>query len=277
MPWAAAVDVGDLVSDSQVSGWDIALAVITLVLAWILGRIVMRTMIRLLGRVDGVSEDLRQSAGRIAKYFVWVIGLGVALGFLGAEVQPLLTAALVIAVVAALALRGVAENFAAGVVIQTGHPLQLGDYIQSLGHEGTVVETNGRAVIIETTDRTLVHLPNSEVLANPIVNNSVHGRHRSEIEVRTPPTDDLAATLDAISGAVAGVPGVDREPAADVLVRTVEPSRVVIRVRVWHDPAQRAIASAVIRAIADALRALGIDAAVVSPPPPPVAPLASPI
>src|SRR3954468_21203729 len=188
-------DLGDLVSSSEISGWDLALAGVTLVATWIFGRLARRATLTVLARLEGVSEDLRQLAARLAKYAVWLLGLGIGLTFLGAPIQPLLAAAVILAVVAVLALRGIADNFAAGVVIQTRRPVQLGDEIEVLGHAGVVVEMNGRSVVIETADGRTVHIPNAKVLDNPLVNASAHALRRSDVEVRAARGAPLDATL----------------------------------------------------------------------------------
>ena len=166
---------------------------------------------------------------------------------------------------AALALRGVAENFAAGVVIQTRRPIQLGDDIRAVGHGGVVRELNGRSVVIETDDGQTVHLPNSKVLDNPIVNNSTTAAHRTEVEVRSAGSDDVDATVEAILAATTAVAGVLADPAPVVLVRAIAPEEVTTVVRFWHDPSSGAlVASAVVRGIAIAERSRGIVATVVT-------------
>lgn len=51
---------------------------------------------------------------------------------------------IILGVVLALVLRGIADNFAAGVVIQSRHPVRLGDEIDALRYVGTVRALNGR-------------------------------------------------------------------------------------------------------------------------------------
>jgi len=68
----------------------------------------------------------------MAKYFVLVLGIGIAISILGAPIQPVLAAAIIVAVVIVLALRGVADNFAAGVVLQSRKPIRVGDFVASL-------------------------------------------------------------------------------------------------------------------------------------------------
>src|SRR6478736_1728408 len=137
-----AVSVDDVISKSTVSGWDIGLAIAALVIAWLAGRFASRGVLRLTAGVDGISDDLRELGARAVKYFCWLLGVGVALSLLGAEVQPLLAAVLIIAVVAVLTIRGVTDNFAAGIVIQTRRPIHIGDEIEALDNNGIVRELN---------------------------------------------------------------------------------------------------------------------------------------
>ena len=107
-------DISDFVTSTKVTITDVVLALVVLIAAWIIARLARRGVRTVLGRVNGISEDLRQLAARVTFYFLLLIGVGVALTFVGAEIQPVLTAGILIAVVAVLALRGIAENFAAG-------------------------------------------------------------------------------------------------------------------------------------------------------------------
>jgi small-conductance mechanosensitive channel len=274
----AAISFDNLVSASTVSGWDIALAVISLVVFWVFARLAGRAVHRLVGRLDGISDDLRSLAVRVARYFFLLLGVGVALSILGAPIEPLLTAAVIVAVVAVLAVRGIADNFAAGVVIQTRRPIHVGDQVESLGFVGTVEELSSRAVVIRTEDGRTVHLPNSKVLDNPIVNHSTAGCRRSEVEVRLrggPPAAELEPDLLDAARTVAGVAA---DPAPGVLLVGVDPDRATLRVRFWHEPTASAVADVagdVVTALSTLLRDRSLDAAVVTPAPaPPSAPAA---
>jgi small-conductance mechanosensitive channel len=268
-------DISDALLGGDISGWDVALAVLAVVAGWMSGRFAQRAVRGVLGRVEGISEDLRQLLARLAKYLVVLVGVGVALGFLGAAVQPLLTVAIIVAVIGALALRGIADNFASGVVIQTRRPVQLGDEIEALGHSGTVIEMNGRAVVLKTNDGHSVHLPNSKVLDNPLVNHSARHPRCTDVEVRAARAGDNDTTLEVIRAAVAGAEGVADAPAVTVRLTGADPERIFVHVQFWGDPVQQpTVVSRVIGRVADGLRERGIDAAVVSPPHP--APLTPP-
>lgn len=253
----------EVVSQADVTGWDAVLALAVLILAWLLSKVAARATARLLRKVDGLSEELRSISQRCVKYAVIVLGIGVALSLLGAHVQPLLVAFLVIALVVALALRGIADNFGAGVVLQTRRPIKIGDEIEGLGHLGVVVELNSRAVVIRTYDGQTIHLPNSQLLDSALANNSIGEARRSEVQLRVRSTDRalLAAALELVRG----VDGVLADPAADILLIDSDEHRQIATVRFWHVPTSGPqVSSAIVTALADEMVRRGIPAAITS-------------
>jgi small-conductance mechanosensitive channel len=260
--------VSDFVTSYTVTGWDVAFAVVALLAFWFASRAAKRGVINLAARLDGVSDDLREMAGRVTGYFVLFVGIGVAASILGAPIQPLLAASIIVGVITVLAVRGVADNFGAGIVLQTRRPIHVGDEIQSLDQVGVVQELNGRSVIIKTYDGRVVHLPNSKVLDAPIFNHSTVGVRRSDIEVRAAGVDAPTAVVEAIRSTTASTDGVLPDPAPVAIVTAIEPDRVTAVVRCWHEPlAGPTVTAAVIDAVWSMLAARGLHATVVSPPP----------
>ena len=250
---APSVDLDQL--DPTLSAWDIILALLILIVAWIVSRAAGRAVRSLTGRLEGIPPEIAVLSARIVRYFVIVLGIGMALTALGADMQPVLAATLVVGIAAALSLRGIAENFAAGVVLQTSRPIEAGDVVDIKGYIGTVREMNGRAVVIETFDGAIVHLPNSDTLDNPIVNRSTTAGRRSSIEVRIDrarvAADELTATVHDVT---TGVDGVIAEPAAATALTGIDETRVTALVTFWHHPsASTEVSSKVVSALADAL------------------------
>ncbi len=261
-------DISEFVTSTKVTITDVVLAILVLIAAWLIARVARRGVRTVLGRIDGISENQRQFAARITFYFVLLIGVGVALTFVGAEIQPILTAAILIGVIAIIALRGVAENFAAGVILQTRQPIRLGDDIDVHEHSGIVREMNSRAVVLEAWDRRQIHIPNRTVLDNPIVNHTERNTRRSEVEVRLATPDAFDEAVAAVIETVADVSGVAADPPPEVVFRSVDPGRLVIVVRFAHGPAGPVrVTSDVVRAIAVAERSRGRDVTVTAPPP----------
>lgn len=223
---ADASDISNFVSSTTVTLSDVALAIVVLIASWIVARLARRAARTMLGRLDGISEDVRQLTARVTFYFVLIVGFGVALTFLGASVHPILAAAIIVAVIAFLAGRGIAENFAAGVILQTRRPIEIGDDVDILDHSGIVREINARSVVLETWDRRRIHIPNSTVLSNPLVNHTAYASRRSEVEVRLAIGNGLDDAVTDVVETIAAVPGVLADPPPEVIYRTVDSKRV---------------------------------------------------
>lgn len=264
---------GALTSPS-LDGWDVALALIVVLAGWITSRYAARAISRVLASVPGFSEDLRLLAARVVRIFIVVLGFGVALSVLGVDIHPVLAASVLVAVVAALSLRGVAENFSAGLVIQSRQPIRVGDRVEILDFEGVVKDVNSRSTILNTVDGREVHLPNQTVLNEPLTNDSVGDARRSELEARWN-SRDIDADRASIDQALRSVDDVLDTPSPALFLVATDGPRVVLRAQFWHLPGDGAVVrSAAVERVTAILATIDEDRAVFSPPPLP--PLTSP-
>ena len=261
-------DLGsNLQSDPRLTGWTVTMAVVALLAGWLGGRLARRATDKAIQPIKGLGDNARHMIARLAQYLMWMVGIGLALTFLGAPIQPLLAVAIIVGAVAVLALRGVADNFAAGVVLQTRQPVQVGDDIEALDYVGVIKEMSGRSVVIETYDGELVHLPNKKVLDNPLVNNSANGARRTELEVRTGRAD-LDHLVAIVNDVLTGNDDIADDPPAAVHITSIGRDEIILLVRVWHRPGlTRSVSSAVCRSLYGALTEASIDGTVVTPPP----------
>lgn len=256
-----------------ITWWQVLWAVVAVLAGWIASRFAKRAVTDLMSHVPTATPAATRFAARAAQYTLVLLGIGIALGFLGADLQPVLAVVLIVGVVVALVLRGVADNFAASVLIATRKPVVLGDEITVEGPDGnaltgTVVELNSRAVVFATPDGRTAHVPNAKLLAETLVNNSSRGGRRSEVQVRVERAGVRPADITAVlTDAAAAVDGVHADPAAGVLVSAVSEARYTAKVQFWHDPSRGlTVTSAVISALAARLADRGWTATVTGEP-----------
>ncbi|WP_181157401.1 mechanosensitive ion channel family protein [Microbacterium sp. MYb62] len=272
--------LGDLFPDG-LSAWQIVLAVLSVLVGWLLSRFARRGVLKLAARTPGISDSVAQLAARFTQYALLLVGVGVGLAFLGANVQPLLAMTAIAVVVLILVLRGVADNFAAGVLIQSRQSVKIGEEILIDGPDGAihgvVQELNGRTVILTTVDGRTVHVPNAALLTGVLVNDSRHGARRSTVDIRVARAAalELDVVVDVITQAASEVEGVHSREHPDVIFASVSPARWMLTLRIWHHPLHgTAVVSGAVRGVAEALEAAGIEA-VVTPqqgPPPLISP-----
>ncbi|QEA29172.1 mechanosensitive ion channel [Microbacterium sp. PI-1] len=265
---AAIVTLEDLFPDG-LSALQIGLAVLSVLVGWLLSRFARKGVLKLTTRTPGISDSVAQLAARFTQYALLLVGIGVGLAFLGANVQPLLAMTAIAVVVLILVLRGVADNFAAGVLIQSRQSVKIGEEIAIDGPDGEirgkVQELNGRAVILTTVDGRTVHVPNAALLTGVLVNNSRHGARRSALEVRIARSDDLDLdeVIGIITDAAATVDGVHTRERPGVRISSVSPTRWMLELQVWHHPLHGAtVVSDTVRAVAEALEAAGLRSVV---------------
>lgn len=247
-------------------------SVVAILVTALVARYAARATRRLGDRVEGIPHDLALQASRVVRYLVIVVGAGVVLAILGAPIQPVIAALLIIGAAGLLMARGIADNFGAGLVIQARHPVRLGDVVESCGYVGRVTDLNSRTVVLETADGRTVHIPNRQFMDNPLVNASSRGGCRAELQVRVPADSDAAvqSVSRLLTGTASETHGVLPSPRPLALLVSAEPGRAVLLLQFWHEPG---LTSTVSSRVADAVhRALTEDGrlcAVVWPAPAP--------
>ncbi len=240
---AQTVDVGtdvDRIADNLESiqvTWVTGLTALAVVIVGVVVARLARSAIRKLGeQTDVASAEAFRLAGRIAWYAIVMFAVGAALGVLGFDVLPLISALGVVAVIIALGIQPFVQNFTAGVTLQSQRPFEAGDHVALLGVEGAVLEISARSVIVESVGGEIVHLPNRSVLDNPIVNYTAPPVRRSTIEIGLDYATDLARAESTIRNAVQNTAGVAEAPAAQVFVHEFADSTIDASVWFWHAP-----------------------------------------
>jgi len=237
------VDVGtdiDRVADNLESiqiTWVSGLAALAVLVAGIVVARLARKYIRALGeRTQLASPEVFVAASRLVFYTIVIYAFGAATGLLGFEVVPLLSMLGLVTIIVALGLRPFFENFAAGITLQTRRPFDPGDQVSLGEYEGTVLDVNARAVVVETMGGELVHVPNRSVMDNPIVNYTAVETRRSMLDVGLAYGTDLSRAENVLRAAVQATAGVVADPPVRVFVHTFDNSTINAAIWFWHEP-----------------------------------------
>lgn len=245
---------------SSLELWEIIVAAVVVVLAGFVAGWARRRIRRLLGEYENLEENVPRLLGRVAGWAVMLLGALVALGILGFDIGFAVLAVLLVAGVFALTGRGILENFAAGMVLQIRAPFHVGDRIETSGFSGTVEKIDSHAVVIETDDHRTVHVPNKEVLSDPIVSYTNMPIRRSEVEVGISYKADISTTRAILVAAAEGVAGVRDDKSPRAFVNEFADSAVKITVQFWHDDGERIeVRNRVATAMKDALDSAGVE------------------
>lgn len=255
-------DIANAVDTSGVTGWDVVWAVVVVAGSFLVSAVVRQLVKRVLRPLTGIPENYRLFIAKASGWFV--IGLGIiwALVLLGVDLGPAVIGLLLLGAVAFFAGRGLLENFAAGLVLQSATMFEVGDQIETIADAGTVLEITGRTVVILTPDGKEVHVPNSTVVNDPVTNLTKIGQRRSTVTVGVAYGSDLEQAHDVVLDATRSCELVVSDPQPDVLVTEFTDDAVELACRFWHNPTilgARQAVDEVSRAVYAALREHEID------------------
>ncbi|ULP71727.1 mechanosensitive ion channel family protein [Nodularia sphaerocarpa] len=209
-----------------------------------------------------VDRNSKILVSRLVYGFIWVIGSIVALGVLGLDFATLLGTLGLTSVAIGFSLKDILSNYFSGVVLLVSRSFHLGDQIVIKEFEGTVTQIQLRATTLKTYDGRVVYIPNQEVFSAIIINNTATTIRRNTITFGINYNADITKAKQIINDAVLGVPGIEKEPKPDILVRELAPSTVNIEVRCWVNSRRLPFletTSLMAQAIKEALEAAEID------------------
>lgn len=151
---------------------------------------------------------------KLAKVLVGALGAAFFLQMLGYPVSGIIAGLGIGGLAVALAAQDSLSGFFSSIVLFMDRPFVVGDFIQIGGTSGTVEEIGLRSTRIRTMGKTLVSIPNKEVVDSTIDNLSRRPMRRTEITVgvtygATAPM--MEALLGDLRELLAGNPMVDGE------------------------------------------------------------------
>lgn len=158
------------------------LAVIVLLVAYFVARYVNTLTFKLISK-KVKQKSVAHMISRIAAILLVLIGLYIALGILNLSktLTSLLATAGVAGLAIGLALQDTLSNTVAGVLLSFKKRIQLGNWVETNGFAGEVIDISLKEFVIKEADNNIVILPNKKILENPLKNYSITEKMRITI------------------------------------------------------------------------------------------------
>ncbi len=161
-----------------------------------------------------------------------------------------------------IAFRDITENFLASVFLSMQRPFATGDLVEVAGVTGYVQQLNVRTTILMTLDGNVVQIPNATVYKSNLRNFTSSENRREDFIVGI----DYAALITDAQEIARQVldkhPAVLQDPEPSVLVDSLGPSAVNLRVYFWLNGREHSwmkVRSSVIRLVKRAFQEHGIS------------------
>lgn len=164
----------------------------------------------------GLQNSVAAGFGYVASLIV----ITLAVVTLGIDLSSVAIIAGALSVGIGFGLKTIVENFVAGILILIERPIKVGDWIVVGGTEGIVKRISVRSTEIETFDNANVIFPNSELIANAVVNWTLRDRIiRIVISMRVVPGSDTKLVRDLLLDCARQQRRICAEPAPTVLFK----------------------------------------------------------
>lgn len=144
------------------------------------------------------QDSIRQMATKVIKAIVILIGFFIALGLLNLDtvLTSVLGAAGVVGLAIGLALQGTLNNTFSGLILSFLPELQIGDWVETNGFAGSVMEINLRNIVIKQSDNNYVIIPNGKIIEEPFKNFTRTARSRVFVNCGVGYSSDLEMVRD---------------------------------------------------------------------------------
>ncbi|QVY66168.1 mechanosensitive ion channel family protein [Polaribacter sp. Q13] len=161
---------------------NIAIALVVIFIAYFASRAINTFITKNLGKKIK-QESVRNLVSRVASAFIFLTGLYLAMTILKFDdtLKAIISAAGVSGIVIGLALQGTLSNTISGVVLSFRENLNIGNWIETNGFSGQVIDINLNYFVIREADNNMVVIPNKTILENPFKNYSLTTKMRISI------------------------------------------------------------------------------------------------
>ncbi|WHZ12462.1 MAG: Small-conductance mechanosensitive channel [Burkholderiaceae bacterium] len=216
-------------------GVDFGLKVLGAIAAWIIGRLLIRFGLRLLGaalrrggKIDATLEKYLQSVCSVVLNIVLILAI---LGIFGVNTTSFAALLAGAGLAIGTAWGGLLTHFAAGVFMQVLRPYKVGDFVTAGGVTGTVKELGLFGTTLITPDNVVTVVGNNKVFTDTIQNFSALPVRRVDCTAKVANGVDVADAIARLKAAVAAIPNVATAPAPDVDLLQFTPEGPVLCVR----------------------------------------------
>ncbi|MBN1117578.1 MAG: mechanosensitive ion channel [Bacteroidales bacterium] len=159
------------------------------------------------------------------------------IGMLGIQMTSFIAILGAAGLAVGMALSGMLQNFAGGVMILIFKPFKVGDYISAQGHSGSVKEIQIFNTILKTPDNITIIIPNGGLSTGSMINFSAEDRRRVDLIYGIGYSDDIDKARGVILDVINANESILKDPEPFVKVVELGDSSVNFTVRLWVEAA----------------------------------------
>ena len=149
--------------------------ILAIYLGFFLSRLIRSLMLARIFPRTALDAGVQYTITTTMHYVILILAGLVALNILGFQLTNLALVAGALGVGIGFGLQNIVNNFLSGLILLFERPIKVGDLLVIDGQWGTVKEIRVRSTIFETFDRSVLIIPNSELVSNKVTNWTHYG------------------------------------------------------------------------------------------------------
>ena len=210
------------------------------VLVFIFFIFVAKYISRLLNKIllkRSIQHSVRDISIKIIKLLIISVGFFIALGLLNLDklLTSILAGAGVAGLAIGLALQGTLSNTVSGVILSFLPEIQIGDWVETNGYAGEVLEVNLRNIVIKQGDNNHVIIPNTKIVEDSFKNYSSTKRSRVMVNCGVGYESDLEKVQEITVNAIYEIFKQNRNEEVEFAYEGFGDSSINYVVRFWTD------------------------------------------
>ena len=212
---------------------NLILSIVVAVVGYLAVRYVQEKLHRLMKKHLS-NPTMAEVMSRVIAFALMVGLLFVILGILNLDqlLTSLLATAGVLGLAVGLALQDPLANAFGGVMLSLRSRYNIGDLVETNDFFGSIKEVNLRTTVMSTPAGQEVSIPNKLVLQNPIINYSISGKRRVEVDCGISYAEDLDQVEQIVLEAMKSVNKLE-DHEVEFFYTSFGDSSINFRVRFW--------------------------------------------
>lgn len=206
------------------------------VLVFIIGRFLIKTLNRFVGRLMDKREvdiSIKTFVKSLVNILLTILLIVSVVGALGVETTSFAALLASAGVAVGMALSGNLQNFAGGLVVLLFKPYKVGDLVEAQNVTGTVKEIQIFHTILTTADNKVIYVPNGALSSGVVINYSDRKTRRVEWIFGVDYGEDYNKVEQVVRGILSAEKRILLDPAPFVALHALDASSVNVVIRVW--------------------------------------------
>lgn len=210
------------------------LAILVMIGFIIVAKFIKRISEKIIKRISK-SDSISGLTAGVIYTLVIIVGMMISLNILKLDkaVTSLLAGVGIVGLALGFAFQDLTANFISGAFIAFKRPFDVGHVVETNGFVGTIEDIQLRATVMRTFAGLHVIIPNKDIFQKPIINYSLTGARRIELEFHVSNKTDLHHLEQAVLAAIHSVEDNLFVRQVEVYFMQIEDPRIKMYVSVW--------------------------------------------